>query len=190
MGSMFLQVTDATVVLFDLKSFGKLASRLGPLELGASLARYYEHVESVVLGHGGRVIRFVGDLAVGAWLASATEDCSRQALQALAEAHSKRPAWIQAGIDLGMPLLDYTMAATAGSVLVGQIGTERMRSFDVLGEPVTDARKLTTLANARGLDHLFTFETLEAIPASDRPSAVEVEGIELGDRSLRLFRLA
>src|SRR5207244_3988123 len=44
MGTMFLQVVDATVVLADLRDFSPLATQLGPVELGLALSRFYEHV--------------------------------------------------------------------------------------------------------------------------------------------------
>lgn len=189
MGStLFLQETEATVVIFDLRGFADLAGRLSPVELGAALGRFYEHTESIVLGSGGRVIKFMGDIVMAAWLATGAEDHRREALDALRAAHAERPRWIQEGLDQGQPLLDYSVAAASGPVLVGHIGTERMRTFDVLGEPVSVARKLTLVATTRGLDHLVTAEALAS--KAGRIPAVEVEGIELGGKLIRLFRLA
>ena len=57
----------------------------------------------------------------------------------------------------------------------------------VLGEAVNVAQKLTVVATTRQMDHLLTSETLES-PAG-RLAAVEVEGVELGGKQIRLFRL-
>ena len=188
MGAVFLQVTEGTVVLFDLRGFQTLAGRLGPIDLGAALSRFYDHAEACTLAAHGRVVKFMGDLVLCAWLSSEVEDHRRQAVAAVREASERRSRWIQEGIDAGLPLLDYSVAAASGPLLVGHIGTDRMRSFDVLGEPESTAHKLTLVATSRSLGHLLTADVLAS--PSGRIPAVEVEGIELGDRHVRLFRLA
>jgi class 3 adenylate cyclase len=81
-----------------------------------------------------------------------------------------------------MPELEHAVAAAAGPVLAGQIGTERHKGFDVLGEAVNTAFKLATLAHARAVDHLL------AIAVQDH-ELVEVEGVDLGGKLVRLYRL-
>ena len=184
---MFLQESEATIMMFDLRGFSALAARLGPVDLGAALSRYYQHAESCVATHGGRMVKFLGDGVLACWLSSEVEDHRRKAVAAVWEAHKKRTAWVQKGVDEGFPVLDYSVAGATGPVLVGHIGTDRLKQFDVLGEPVNIVGKLTSVATARNMDHLVTAETLES-PAG-RLSAVEVEGIELGGKQLRLFRL-
>jgi adenylate cyclase len=184
---MFLQEAEATVLVFDLRGFSRLAASLGPIDLGAALSRFYQHCETCVVAHAGRMVKFLGDGVLACWLSSEVEDFRRKAVAAVWESHRKRAAWVQKGVDEGFPMLDYSVAAATGPVLVGHIGTDRLKQFDVLGESVNIARKLTGVATARGVDHLVTHETLDS-PAG-RLSAVEVEGIELGGKALRLFRL-
>ena len=184
---MFLQEAEATVMMFDLRGFSKLAASLGPIDLGASLSRFYEHCESCVVAHGGRMVKFLGDAVLCCWLSSEVDDFRRKAVAAVWESHKKRGPWVQKGVDDGFPVLDYSVAAATGPVLVGHIGTERLKQFDVLGEPVNIVGKLTSVATARNMDHLVTNETLDS-PAGRLP-ALEVEGIELGGKALRLFRL-
>ncbi|MFH0902435.1 MAG: adenylate/guanylate cyclase domain-containing protein [Pseudomonadota bacterium] len=250
MGSVFLQETEATVVVFDLKGFVGMAHRLRPVDLGAALSRFYEHAEQCVLQHRGRIIKFVGDLTLAAWLALEVEDHRLQGLLALREAHHQRCSWVQQGIDRGLPPLDYSLAIASGPVLAGQIGTDRLRSFDILGQATVTALKLATVATARSCGHLIAGDTVSgaiaaaaatpaavstgasapplatsaipaipAIPATpvtpavaavatgappalsvptamaagggrgQFPPVIEVEGIELAGRPLRLYRL-
>ena len=94
-------------------------------------------------------------------------------------------AWAAENDKLGLPILAYSVAAAAGRVLVGQIGTPRQRSFDVLGAPANVAVKLTSVATMRDVDNLVTGETV----APGTAGVVEVEGIELGGHRYRLFRV-
>ena len=184
---MFLQEAEATVILFDLRAFSRMAASMGPIELGAALSRFYQHCETCVVAHGGRMVKFLGDAVLACWLSSEIEDFRRKAVAAVWESHKKRAAWVQKGVDEGFPMMDYSVAAATGACLVGHIGTEKLKQFDVLGEPVNIVTTLTSVATMRNMDHLVTNETLDS-PAGRLP-ALEVEGIELGGKALRLFRL-
>ncbi len=174
---VFLHETEAAVLVFDLSGYSRLCAELSPLDLGVALGDFYDHVEKIVDTHGGRLVKLMGDAVLAAWLANETGFPRPAALSAVADALRQRPAWIAAHPDLA-----YTIAAAAGPVLAGQIGTERHLGFDVLGAPVNTAFKLTSVASAREVDHVL------AVAVPEHP-AVEVEGVELGGKRLRLFRL-
>ena len=183
MDAVFLHETEAAVVLFDLRGFTRIAAGLAPLDLGLALARYYSHAEACIEKHGGRLVKFAGDAVLGAWLANETPWPRSQAVGAVAAAMAQRADFIARCRADGLPELDHAVAVAYGPVLAGQIGTERHKSFDVLGEPVNAAFKLAAAAQARNVDHLI------AVPVPDF-KLVEVEGIELGGKMMRLFRLA
>ncbi len=187
MGSTFLQEIDATLLLWDVKGFSSLATQLGPLELGTVLERFYEHCEDSVTKHGGRVVKFVGDAVLAVILGSGDVDHAGNALLAIADAFSNRTAWLASNQQKGLPVLDYKVVASSGPVLAGYLGTARLKFWDVLGEPVNTAFRLSGLAAAREVSHLVTAETVEA--AKQRPSAIEVESIELGGKRIRLYKL-
>lgn len=174
---MFLHETEAAILVFDLRGFSKLCAELTPLDLGLALGRFYLHVEQIVEKHGGRVVKLMGDAVLTAWLANETGFPRPAAMAAVQENLRSRPAWLAKHPDL-----DYGLAAAAGPVLAGQIGTAHHSSFDVLGDAVNSAFKLTSVASARGVDHLLAL----AEPGFEQ---VEVEGVELGGRRLRLFRM-
>jgi class 3 adenylate cyclase len=181
--ALFLELTEGTVAVFDLRDFSRLAATTMPLDLGAALANFYVHAEKQILGNSGRVVKFAGDMVLGVWLEKQVPDHQRQALQAIADSAAARPEWMEKTARLKLPKMDYSVAAASGALLAGQIGTPRMRSFDVLGEAVNIAAKLTTVATSRDIPQLCSFMVPE-IPS------VEVEGIELGGRHIRLYRLA
>lgn len=181
--AVFLHETEAAVVVFDLRGYSRLCVELAPLDLGLALGRFYRHVEKCVDSYGGRVVKLVGDAVLAAWLANETAWPRRAAIAAVAHAQQHKPGWLDEGRREALPQLDYSVGAAAGPVLAGQLGAERFRAFDVVGEAVSVAFKLTSLATARGVDHLL------ATTVPDHPS-VEVEGAELGGRTLRLWKLA
>jgi adenylate cyclase len=180
--AVFLHETEAAVVLFDLRGFTRLAAGLTPLDLGLALSRYYSHAEACIESNGGRLVKFAGDAVLGAWLANETSKPQSQAVGAVATAMKQRNDFLARCRADGMPELDHSVAVAFGSVLAGQIGTDRHKTFDVLGEPVNAAFKLAVLAQARNVDHLI------AVPVPGL-KLVEVEGVELGGKMMRLYRL-
>jgi class 3 adenylate cyclase len=86
-------------------------------------------------------------------------------------------------------VLDYAFGAASGSILAGELGTEKLRFYDVLGAPVNHAFRLTALATRRGVTNLVAAETYEGADKAKRPAAVEQDMVELGADKLRLFKI-
>src|SRR2546423_815317 len=132
---MFLQVVDATVVLADLRDFSPLAAQLGPVELGLALSRFYEHMGAVIERHRGRIVKFIGDGVLSVFVGPPAENRKR-ALAAVADAVHSRQQFLDENIGLKLPVLDYALGSASGTVLAGELGTEKLRFYDVLGQPV------------------------------------------------------
>ena len=184
---MFLQELEATAIYFDMKRFGVIAAQLGPVELGIALSRYYDHCSAPVEKHGGRVVKFMGDAVLGAFLAGGASDHRAEAAAALAELAAGKPAWLADNASRSLPVMEYTVGVATGSVLAGDVGTSRLRFFDILGEPVKLAQQLSRLATTRNVGHLVAASTFDPIKASVK--GVEVEPAEFGSRRFRLYRL-
>ncbi|HZS39739.1 MAG TPA: hypothetical protein VFF06_23060, partial [Polyangia bacterium] len=71
----------------------------------------------------------------------------------------------------------------------GELGTEKLRFYDVLGQPVNQAFRLTSLAARRNVSNLVAADTYEAAGRENRPAAVEQDLVEIGADKLRLFKI-
>jgi adenylate cyclase len=186
---MFLQVVDATVVLTDLRDFSPLAGQLGPVELGLALSRFYEHVGTFIDKSHGRIVKFIGDGVLTVFVGPAAENRAR-ALRAVVDLVNARQTFLDENAAMKLPVLDYSIGASSGTVLAGELGTEKLRFYDVLGAPVNHAFRLTALAARRGVSNLIDAATIEGAWAADRPPAIETDAVELGNEKHRLFRLS
>src|SRR5690242_5020016 len=106
MGTMFLQVVDATVLLADLRNFSPLAAQLGPVELGLALSRFYEHVGGIVEKHHGRIVKFIGDGVLTVFVAG---DNRTRALKAVADLVHARQSFLDENVAMKLPILDYSI---------------------------------------------------------------------------------
>jgi class 3 adenylate cyclase len=186
--TMFLQEVEATVMVSDVRDFEPLAKQLGPVDLGLALSRFYEHIGGIVESHHGRIVKFIGDGVLSVFLGSS--DHKGRALSAIFEAIKTRQAFLDENARNKLPLLDYHIGAASGTVLAGEIGTEKLRFFDVLGQPVNHAFRLTSLATRRGVTNLVESNTYEGVAdKAKRPAAVETDVVELDAEKLRLFKI-
>ena len=182
-----LQEVVASVVLTDVQGFIALGENLGPVELGVALSAFYAHVGGIGEKHGGRIVKLVGD-GVMIGFVGMKDHCDR-ALAAVAEMSGRREAWLADNAKIKLPRLDYTASAASGEMLVGELGTDRVRFWDMLGAPVTLAFKLCQLAGDRGIANLIDAATIENAGAEAKQSAIEVEGAKLGRARHRLFQI-
>jgi class 3 adenylate cyclase len=170
MGTLFLQESDATVFLADIREFSKLASKRGAtIELAITLSRFYEHIASVAKAEGGRVIKLCGDGVLCAFVGIA--DHRQHALKALQKSVATRDSMNDIARAGNMPVIDYTTVIGSGRVLAGDLGAEKLQGFDVIGPVVNRLFHLSQIATQRGVTHLIEASTFDAIPAADRPAA-------------------
>jgi adenylate cyclase len=187
MGTLFLQEVDATVVVADVRDFSPLAQQLGPVDLGLALGRFYEHIGGVIEGHHGRIVKFIGDGVLGVFIGG---DHRLHALEAVAEAVSTRQKFLDENVTRKLPVLDYAMGAASGAVLAGELGTDKLRFYDVLGQPVNQAFRICALATRRGVSNLIDAATWEGVKTPGRrPEAIETDAVEFGADKVRLFKL-
>ena len=187
MATLFLQQIEATVVVHDLRNFSTLAVQLGAVDLGIVLSRFYEHVQAGIEPHGGRLVKFIGDAVMSVFIGAGESDHRGAALESLRTTLRQREAWLHENAERGLPVLDYSSAAASGEVLAGDVGTSKLRFYDVLGEPANIAFRLVGIATDRHVSHLVTADAYEHAQA--RPPGIEVDPIELGGKRIRLYRL-
>jgi adenylate cyclase len=172
MDTLFLQEIDASVLLADVRDFTALVSQLAPVELGLALTRFYEHAGAIIESHHGRIVKFVGDAVLGVFVAQRAQEHRARVLAAVTALVRARQQFLDENAASRLPRLDYTVGAASGTVVAGELGTERLRFYDVLGGPVTRAFQLTSLAARRGAPALVDAATLQGVDAAQRPAAV------------------
>jgi adenylate cyclase len=190
LGTLFLQEVDATVMVTDVKDFSTLAKQLGPVELSLALSRFYEHVGSKIERHHGRIVKFIGDGVMSVFVGGGTADHCKRALLAVMDIISSRQAFLDENQALKLPVLDYVVGVATGRILAGEMGTEKLRFYDVLGQPVNYAFRINGLATQRGVSNLVDGATYEGVrDRADRPGGIETDGVELDGDKIRLFKL-
>jgi adenylate cyclase len=188
-GTLFLQESDATILLADILDFTQLAKEKGAtVELAITLSRFYEAVAAAAVANGGRVIKLVGDGVLCAFVG--TKDHRIRALRAMKQLVDGRAAHNAGSAKTGMPEIEYSVVCTSGRVLAGDLGAAKLQGFDVIGATVNRAFRLSHIATKRRASHLVEASTIEGIPEADRPAVRALESGSFEAEEYALFELA
>ncbi len=148
------EAIDAAIWLSDMRGFTTLADRLPSQTLMDLLNRYFDCQVPAILGHGGEVLKFMGDgllaiFPIAGSGASATETCNG-ALAAAREARTNVAAMRESTgpDDLAGPR--FGLALHLGKVLYGNIGSGNRLDFTCIGPAVNLAARLEKLAGKLG----------------------------------------
>lgn len=132
---------EATVLFSDIRDFTPLSEKLSPQELVSFLNAYFSHVTEPITENRGMVNKFIGDavLAVFAPQFGSSDhvaDGVRAALgmrEALARFNAGRP---------GAPPVAFGVGLHTGTLVAGNVGTEKRLEYTVIGDTVNIASRI------------------------------------------------
>jgi class 3 adenylate cyclase len=170
-----------TVLFCDLVGYTEMTSRHTPAQMAELLNAYMAEMSAVVVEHGGLVDKFVGD-AVMAFFAPPRLDGHEQIRSAIRAALRMEEQmgvlekeWSSRGFEGG---LKARIGIHTGEATVGVFGSDLLRSYTAVGNPVNLAARLQTEANPG--DIVCSHNTIEPVQdwvqAEDR-GHVRLKGI-------------
>ena len=148
----FTEAIEAVIWLSDMRGFTTLADTVAPAELVALLNRYFDCQVPLILGHGGEVLKFMGDglLAIFPLAGRDPAAVCAAAMQAAGEmraAVAAMDSW-PASVDVRAPR--HGLALHIGELLYGNIGAAGRLDFTCIGPAVNLAARLEALAARLG----------------------------------------
>jgi len=143
--------TDIDCVLWfcDLRGSTALADTMPREDFLAMLNEYFDHTAGAVLAHGGEVLRFIGDAVIAIFpfedgartptdMARAAVATAREAIMRIDRRNANLPDADAAPIRFGISM-------HVGSVMYGNIGTDRRLEFSVIGAAANEVVRLEGL---------------------------------------------
>lgn len=133
------ELREVGVLFVDVVGSTRLSIDNSPSDVVGLLNRFFGVVIDVVDANAGLVNKFEGDAILAIFGApSDTDDPAGAALRAA------RQLIERLGTDVME--LDAAIGVSAGTVVAGNVGTERRYEYTVIGDPVNEAARLTDLA--------------------------------------------
>jgi len=139
---------SAVIWDFDLKGFTKLSETLPGTAIIEMLNGYFAEVVDVVEGHGGNVLKFMGDGLLAIFDMDQFPDARRVAIEAALELRDSFASLNERRSADGLTTTGFTLALHAGDVLYGNIGGRSRLDFTVIGPAVNTTSRILGMCSA------------------------------------------
>jgi adenylate cyclase len=130
---------EATILFSDIRDFTSMSERMPPQELVAFLNEYFSYVTVPISAHNGMINKFIGDAVMAVFAPqfgskNHVDDAVRAALgmrAKLAELNAR-----------GGPEIKFGVGIHTGTLVAGNIGTEKRLEYTVIGDTVNVASRI------------------------------------------------
>jgi adenylate cyclase len=134
---------DLTILFSDIRGFTSISEASEPEEVVEMLNEYLTRMVEILLRHGGTLDKFIGDAVMGFWNAPAFDPNHARhavlcAIEMIEETARLRERWEGEG----KPALRIGIGVNTGDAVVGNIGSERVFGYTVIGDAVNLASRL------------------------------------------------
>jgi adenylate cyclase len=145
------EVRSVTVLFTDIRDFTTFTERNDPQEVLRTLREYLTRMTDCVLREGGTLDKYIGDAVMAVFGAPiATPDhavrACRAALAMLAELEQLNARWSAEGREP----LRMGVGINTGEMVVGNLGSEQLFDYTVVGDGVNVAARLESLNKEYG----------------------------------------
>ena len=158
----------------DLHGYTQISDNSPPEQIIPLLNDYAEVVVSAVHGHGGDVLKLVGDGTLAIFPAENREEACLGALAAavrvrngVVEVNGKRAA-------AGLPTTQVYLALHVGDVFYGNIGSKDRLDFTIIGPAVNEVSRILALSRSVEQDVLLSASFADALGSTMRRRLVSI----------------
>ena len=159
------QRRDMTVLFSDIRGFTTITERGQPEDTVHMLNEYFTRMVEIVFRHQGTVDKFVGDMVMalfGAPLADPqhADHAVETALDMMEELKSLNAKWKADGRDV---TLDIGIGVNTGPMIAGNIGSDQIMSYTVIGDAVNLGSRLESLNKQYSTHIIISDETRQRL---------------------------
>jgi adenylate cyclase len=135
-----------TVLFSDIRGFTTLSEKGTPEDVVAQLNQLFTRMVAVVFRHRGTVDKFVGDMIMALYGAPLDDDdhadhAVQTALAMTRTLDQMNEEWAREG----KPRLDIGIGINTGDMIAGNVGSETIMSYTVIGDAVNLGARLESL---------------------------------------------
>ncbi|HUQ88452.1 MAG TPA: adenylate/guanylate cyclase domain-containing protein [Vicinamibacterales bacterium] len=135
-----------TVLFSDIRGFTTMSEKGTPEDVVAQLNQLFTRMVAVVFAHRGTVDKFVGDMVMALYGAPLDdEDHAEHAVQTALAMFKTLQEMNQEWARDGKPQLDIGIGINTGDMIAGNVGSETIMSYTVIGDAVNLGARLESL---------------------------------------------
>jgi adenylate cyclase len=179
-----------TVFFVDIAGFTSMAERLAPEDTVSVLHAVLDGFTEVIIAEGGVIDKYIGDSIMAFWGAPLSTDRDEtSACAAALRCISTLDEINERFSSEGLPSISVRIGIHSGNVIVGNLGSDRLFDYTVVGDPVNVASRLESANKLLHTKIIVSEETLGR--TGDRFLARELGMIEVKGKTipLRIFEI-
>ena len=154
-----------TVLFSDLRNFTTMSEKLPPEKIVAQLNEYFSAMVEIVFQHRGTVDKFVADMIMAIFNAPLDDASHAEHAVQCAHAMTRRLKLLnQEWEQQGRPHFQSGIGINSGEAILGNVGSETVRSYTVIGDAVNLGARLESLCKEYSTEIIvseFTLAMLE-----------------------------
>lgn len=153
-----------TVLFSDIRGFTSVSERGEPEEIVRQLNEYFSRMVPIVFEHRGTIDKFVGDMIMALFGAPLDDpDHADHAVQAALAMAAELAALNREWAADGRPVLNIGIGISTGEMVAGNLGSESIMSYTVIGDNVNLGARLEALNKDYGTHVLISEATRQAL---------------------------
>jgi class 3 adenylate cyclase len=155
-----------SVLFSDLEGFTGLCERITPDAAVNFLNEYFDEMSGPIIAKQGIIDKYMGDAVMAFWGPPFTDpaDHARLACEAALEQLARLTEFRRTvpniiGMRQDLPRVNMRTGISTGEVTVGNVGSERLKGYTVIGDTVNLAARLETACKHYGVNILISQQT-------------------------------
>jgi adenylate cyclase len=158
----------------DLHGYTRISETAPPEQIIPLLNDYADVVVSAVHGHGGDVLKLIGDGALAIFTGDRREESSVAALAAAAQVRKGVAKLNEKRSAAGLPTTEVYLALHVGDVFYGNVGSKDRLDFTVIGPAVNEVSRILAMSRSVERDVLVSASFADALGSQARHRLVSV----------------
>lgn len=158
----------------DLHSYTHISETVAPEEIIPFLNDYADAVVSAIHGHGGDVLKLIGDGVLAMFAGEDREAACRAALAAAVRLRKDAAKLTRTRSEAGLPVTQVYLALHIGDVFYGNVGSKDRLDFTVIGPAVNEVSRILAMSRSVEQDVLLSSAFAAALSPELRARLVSV----------------
>jgi adenylate cyclase len=155
---------EMTVLFSDIRGFTSASEKASPEAVVLQLNEYFSEMVAVLFRHHGTLDKFVGDMVMGLFGAPVTDERhADHAVRAAVEMAEKLAELNTRWKTEGRPTLDIGIGINSGEMIAGNIGSDTIMSYTVIGDAVNLGSRIESLNKDYGTHILISQATKDQL---------------------------
>ena len=181
---------DLTILFSDIRGFTTISEASEPEQVVEMLNEYLTRMVDILLAHGGTLDKFIGDAVMGFWNAPAIDaDHPRHAVACAVEMIEETARLRERWESEGKAALRIGIGINSGEAVVGNIGSERVFGYTVIGDAVNLASRLESKNKDYGTEIIISESTLQRMGDGFETVYLDEVKVKGKERAVKIYEV-